>query len=253
MRKKMVVITGASAGIGLACAKLFAKEGFDLALGARRVDRLSGLRDQLLAKHPDAKIFVHALDVCDQDSVEAFKEQLVAEHGQPNIIVNNAGLAAGADHLADSKEADWQAMIDTNITGLLRFTQAFLPEMIGRQSGQIINIGSISGHDTYAGGSVYTGTKHAVRAISKSLRIELLGKNIRVNMISPGMVDTEFSIVRLRDEKKAKQVYKGFEPLHALDIANCVLFAAQSPAHVNIDDMIVMPTNQASVHHVHRE
>lgn len=249
---KTVVITGASAGIGEATALAFAKEGWSLVLGARRSERLRELATSLTGAGA-AQVKVFCLDVTDTKSVTAFaKDALLATSDHIDVLVNNAGLALGVDKVAESKESDWQTMIDTNITGLLRTTRAFLPSMISENAGHIINMGSIASHVVYEGGSVYCATKHAVRAITKTLRLELNGTPIRVSLIDPGMVETDFSKVRLGDNERAKSVYKGVTPLTAEDIAACVVWSALRPPHVNVEEIVVMPVDQAAPHKINR-
>ena len=249
---KTVVITGASAGIGEATAFAFAKHGWSLVLGARRVERLSELAGAL-TKAGAARVTALSLDVTDSTSVGQFaKDALAATSQHVDVLVNNAGLALGVDKIAESKESDWETMIDTNVMGLLRTTRAFLPAMISENGGHIINMGSIASHVVYEGGSVYCATKHAVRAITKTLRLELNGTPIRVSLIDPGMVETDFSKVRLGDNERAKNVYKGVTPLTGEDIAECVLWSALRPAHVNIEEIVVMPIDQAAPHKVNR-
>jgi 3-hydroxy acid dehydrogenase/malonic semialdehyde reductase len=247
----VAVISGASSGIGAACARSLAREGFRLALGARRVkkmDTMVGTLKDLGA--PDVQVF--ELDVTKQASVDKFADGVLKAFGQIDVLINNAGLAAGLDPVVTGRDDDWQAMLDTNVYGLLRLTRRLLPEMIKRDRGHIVNMGSIAGFHTYANGAVYAGTKHAVKAISGALRLELSGTAIRVTEIDPGMVETEFSEVRLKDAGRAKAVYQGMTPLTGDDIADCVTFAVTRPAHVNLDHIIVMPTAQASVYKVHR-
>ncbi len=248
---KVVVISGASSGIGEACAEVLAASGVKLALGARRLDRLKDLEVKL-RELGALDVQALALDVTDQASVDRFHDGVRARFGETDILINNAGLAAGLDPVVTGKDADWQAMIDTNVYGLLRFTRKFLPGMIAAGRGHIVNMGSIAGFFTYANGAVYAGTKHAVKAITGALRYELNGTAIRVSEIDPGMVETEFSVVRLKDDDRAKAVYSGMTPLTARDIAECVEFAVARPAHVNIDHVIVMPVDQASVYKTHR-
>jgi 3-hydroxy acid dehydrogenase/malonic semialdehyde reductase len=248
----VAVITGASSGIGLACAQSFARAGYALLLGARRVEKLAAAVPELLDLGA-SQVLHSALDVCDGASVEAFCALAERSFKRIDVLVNNAGLAAGVDPVAKGKDADWAAMLETNVHGLLRVTRGFLGMMIPSNHGHIFNMGSIASFQTYASGGVYAGTKHAVRAISGALRLELSGTAIRVTEIDPGMVETEFSLVRLGTEAKAKDVYKGMQPLTAADIAECIYFAASRPAHVNIDHLIIMPTQQASVYKVHRE
>jgi NADP-dependent 3-hydroxy acid dehydrogenase YdfG len=248
---KTVVITGASSGIGEACAEAFARGGYRIALGARRLERLTDVAGRLRSVGAP-EVLPLALDVTDQDSVDQFTGKIRSAFTDINILINNAGLASGLDPVTTGKDSDWQAMIDTNVYGLLRVTRSFLPALIASGSGHIINMGSIAAFQTYANGAVYAGTKHAVKAITGALKLELNGQPVRVSSIDPGMVETEFSLVRLKDEAKARDVYKGMTPLSAADIADCVYFAATRPPHVNIDHIIVMPTDQATVYKVHR-
>jgi len=251
-KAKVVVITGASAGIGKACAEAFARAGYRLALGARRLERLEDVRGTL-EQLGAPEVLCLALDVRSKASIEAFAAAVEGHFIHVDLLLNNAGLASGLSSVASGEDIDWQAMIDTNLYGLLRVTRRFLTRMLTRGQGHIINMGSVAGFQTYANGAVYAATKHAVRAISGALRLELNGTAIRVSEIDPGMVETEFSLVRLQDESKAKAVYSGMTPLSPDDIADCVLFAATRPAHVNIDHILVMPTAQASVYKTHRE
>ncbi len=248
---KIVVVTGASAGIGQACAEIFAEHGYALAIGARRTDKLEALAPKL-EKAGAKGVLVLKLDVTDAASVDSFHDEVLKRFGRVDVLVNNAGLAAGLDPVVTGKDADWQAMIDTNIYGLLRVSRKFLPGMIAKNAGHIVNMGSIASFHTYANGAVYAGTKHAVKAISGALRLELNGTAVRVSEIDPGMVETEFSLVRLKDQDKAKTVYQGMTPLSGRDIAECVYFAASRPAHVNLDHIVIMPTDQASVYKTHR-
>lgn len=248
---KVVVITGASSGIGLACAEIYAKDGCALILGARRLERLEALRSDLVELGA-SQVLVSALDVRDVGSIHHFGDLVESHFGTVDILINNAGLAAGLDPVETAKDTDWQAMLETNVLGLLQVTRRFLPMMRKVGRGHIVNMGSIAGFHTYANGSMYAGTKHAVKAISGALRLELSGTAIRVSEVDPGMVETEFSLVRLGDQAKADSVYQGMTPLSAGDIAECVHFATSRPPHVNIDHIIVMPTDQASVYKVHR-
>ncbi len=247
-----VVITGASSGIGAACARMFARSGSRLALGARRTDRLKHLAKEL-QDLGSPEVWISALDVRNSHSITHFQQEVLSKFSQVDILVNNAGLAAGLDPVASGDEADWQVMLDTNVLGLLKVTRAFLPDMIARSRGHIINLGSIAGFTTYAKGAAYAGSKHAVRAISGALRLELMGTGIRITEIDPGMVETEFSLVRLKDQAKADAVYAGMTPLSADDVADSVYFAATRPAHVNIDHIVLMPTDQASATQVYRK
>lgn len=249
---KVTVITGASSGIGLACAIEFAQRGDALVLGARRVDKLAEV-SQLCKQAGAAHVQALSLDVCQTDSVTKFVESTFEAHPHVDTLINNAGLALGVDPVVSGDEDDWQRMIDTNVMGLMRVTKSFLPKMIERNQGDIVNIGSIAGFQTYAGGAVYAGTKHAVRAISGALRLELNGTNIRISEIDPGMVETEFSLVRFgNNEETAKNVYKGMRPLTGKDIAEIVYFVTSRPSHVNLDHVIVMPTDQAAVYKTFR-
>ncbi len=248
---KVVCVTGASSGIGLAAAEVFAEHGATLIIGARRVDRLETISKRL--KKLGAKdILVLGLDVRIPSSVEQFVQSTLKRFNALDVLVNSAGLAAGRDPLVSANIDDWERMIDTNVKGLLRVTKSFLPTMIEQKRGHIINIGSIAGYEPYEGGSVYSASKFGVRAITKTLRLELSGTNIRVTIIDPGMVNTEFSLVRLGDQEKADAVYKGMMPLIGRDVAECIYFAASRPPHVNVDQIFVMPTDQASATKVFR-
>ncbi|MFY9345185.1 MAG: SDR family NAD(P)-dependent oxidoreductase [Planctomycetota bacterium] len=239
-----VVITGASSGIGAACARHFAANGDRLTLGARRTDRLSQIA-------PGA--FTHPLDVTKAASVERFVAAAIAHHGPIDVLVNNAGLARGTEKIAEGTGEAWREMIETNVLGLLEVTRRVLPHMLQHQKGHVVVIGSIAGHKAYAGGGVYCGSKRALQPICEAIRMEMLGTGIRVTSVDPGLVETEFSLVRFRgDRERAAKVYQDTRPLTADDVAECVLFAANRPAHVNIDSMLVMPTDQASPQMVHR-
>lgn len=250
-----IVITGASAGIGEETAILFAERGWHVILGARRLDRLQELSKKIQSQTPSAKVTILELDVLNAESVKTFAEKsLVACGGKLNVLFNNAGLALGVDHISTGAMDDWQGMLDTNVTGLLRVTREFLPKMIANGLGHVINMGSIAGHVVYEGGGVYCASKHAVRAITKTMRLELNGTPIRVSSIDPGMVETDFSKVRFKnDSERAEKVYKGVTPLDGRDIAECVWFAASRPAHVNIEEIMVMPVDQAAPHKINRK
>ena len=252
LKKKIVLITGASSGIGKACAEKFAAEGANLILTARRFDRLQSLSKNLIEKYSINTLPLE-LDVRDANAVTNTLSNLPIIWQQINILLNNAGLALTSDKIQDADPRNWDIMIDTNMKGLLYVTRAILPGMIARNNGHIINIGSVAGHDYYPNGNVYCATKHAVRAISHSLRLDLLGTPIRVSSVDPGAVETEFSEVRWQDKDKAKEFYKDFTPLVAEDIADAVVYCATRPAHVNIAEMVVFPTDQASVHHINRK
>jgi NADP-dependent 3-hydroxy acid dehydrogenase YdfG len=239
---KIAVVTGASAGIGAAAAKALAGAGFRLVLGARRVDRLREVAGPLGAT-------AFPLDVTSAESVDAFAAQVPEAH----LLVNNAGMAYGLDRIADSTDADWTTMWETNVLGVLRMTRAFLRKLEASGDGHVINLGSTAGFEAYVGGAGYTGTKHALRAMTRTLRQELLGKPVRVTEVSPGLVETEFSRVRFRgDAERARAVYRGLDPLVAEDIADCIVWAATRPSHVNIDEIVVRPRDQATSTQVHR-
>ncbi|MCK6604676.1 MAG: SDR family oxidoreductase [Ignavibacteriaceae bacterium] len=250
---KTALITGASAGIGLATAEVFAREGARLILTARRLERLDKL-SQMLRNDHNAEILNLRLDVKNKKGVESAIDSLPAEWQNIDILVNNAGLGLGLDHIKDGSPDDWDDMIDTNVKGLLYVTRAVLKLMTPKQNGHIVNLGSIAGIEVYPGGNVYCATKFAVNAITKALRAELLDKNIRVTTIDPGMVETEFSIVRFKgDEQRAKNVYTGIDALTGTDIAETILFCVSRPAHVNINQVVIMPSQQASTAYVHRK
>ena len=247
MSKGLVVITGASAGFGEATALEFAKLGYSLFLGARRVERVQQVADACRkAGAPEAT--AHALDVRDRASIEKF----CSAAGTPDVLLNNAGLALGRDPVSQVKDEDILGMVETNVVGLLRVTRAFLPGMIAAKKGHIINLGSYAARGVYEGGAVYGATKHAVRVISETLRLELSGTGIRVTEMDPGMAETEFSIVRLGDAQKAKKVYEGWQALSAQDVADAIVWCATRPPHVNISDMVLMGTDQASLTKVHK-
>lgn len=247
----MILITGASAGIGEACAMAFAKAGHPLFLVARRKDRLEKLSAKLKADF-GAKAKIAVLDVTKPTAVESFFKKNRTELNRVRVLVNNAGLARGISSFQSSTLEDWDAMLDTNVRALLHFTRLALPPMIEKKQGHIIHIGSVAGRWFYAGGHVYCATKAAVHAFTQSLRLDLLGTGIRVTEISPGMVETEFSQVRLKDKVKAKAVYAGMTPLTPQDIAANVLWCAQQPPHVNIQDLVIYPTDQAAPGQVFR-
>ncbi len=247
-----VFITGASSGIGASCAEFFARKGHNLILNARRESRIVELSERLQKEH-GIKVRNLVFDVRDRESVFAAVQSLEGWETQTDILVNNAGLALGLNDLPEGDPDDWEEMIDTNVKGLLYVSKALIPGMKQRQRGHIFNIGSIAGRETYLKGNVYCATKHAVHSLTKAMRLELVNYNIKVSLISPGATETEFSNVRFKgDDDKAKKVYDGFKPLAAEDIAKCIVFCAGLPAHVNIDDMLIMPTAQASATNIHR-
>lgn len=243
---KIAFITGASAGIGEACAIAFAREGYDLLLAARRLNRLEMLSEHLTQQY-GIETHLLTLDVRNAEDVFSTFSNLPSEWQQVDVLVNNAGLSQGLDPIHEGDIGDWDRMIDTNIKGLLYVTRAVTPIMAARKTGHIINIGSIAGKEVYPNGNVYCATKHAVDALTKGMRIDLLDKQIRVTAIHPGMVETEFSEVRFKgDRERAAAVYKNLEPLVADDVADAVWFAASRPKHVNINEMVIMPTIQAN-------
>jgi len=236
------VVTGASSGIGAATATRLAADGFDVVVGARRLDRLRAVAAPIGAT-------ALPLDVTDADSVEAFCAQVP----ECALLVNNAGGALGRDPIADARDEDWQAMYDSNVLGVLRMTRTLLPKLIAGGDGHIITIGSIAGLEAYPGGGGYNAAKFAAHAVMGVLRQELLGEPVRVTEIDPGMVETEFSVVRFGgDRQAADAVYEGMTPLTAGDIADCVAWAATRPSHVNIDQIVVKPRDQASATRAHR-
>ncbi len=255
LQNQIVLITGASSGIGAACAKLFASAGAKLILAARRQERLQELADSLVETDHDKSEQIHLLklDVRDRSAVESAISSLPSAWSEIDILINNAGLSRGLDKLYQGKFEDWEEMIDTNIKGLLYLSRYVVPGMVSRDRGHVINIGSIAGYQTYPGGNVYCGTKAAVRAISEGLKQDLLGTSIKVTSVDPGMVETEFSEVRFHgDTERADKVYQGVTPLTAEDVADVVFFCATRPAHVNINQVILMPVDQASATLVNR-
>ena len=252
IENKNVIITGASAGIGEACAKRFAASKANLVLIARRGDRLVRLREELAGTY-GVSVRDHTLDVRDREAVKSFASGLKNEDIAPDVLVNNAGLASGLNTLFEGDYDDWDKMIDTNIKGLLNVTREILPLMVKRNRGHVVNVGSIAGHIVYPNGNVYNATKFAVRAINEAMNIDLVGTRIRVSSIDPGATATEFSEVRLHgDKERAKALYRGFKPLTGEDIADAVHYVVNAPEHVNVLDMIVMPTDQRSPYVMHR-
>jgi serine 3-dehydrogenase len=249
---RLVLITGASSGIGEACARAFAAEGARLVLAARRAERLQRLAAEL-ADGPAAEVHTSAVDVRQRSGVEQWLEALPPSLCDIDVLVNNAGLARGLAPLQAGDVEDWEEMVDTNLKGLLYVTRAVLPGMVRRGRGHVINIGSIAGHEVYPGGNVYCATKHAVTAIGRSLGIDLLGTGVRVSSVDPGMVETEFSLVRFHgDDERATAVYDGLEALTAADVAEAVVFCASRPPRANVRELVLMPSAQASAVHSHR-
>jgi len=253
LKGKIVFVTGASSGIGESTAQAFAAQGAKILMCARRVERLEKLAQTLEFEYGVA-VHYFRLDVRDQPAVEKAVAGLAPEWRGIEILVNNAGLSRGLDKLPQGLLDDWEEMIDTNVKGLLYVSRAVIPGMIERGRGHIVNIGSIAGHEVYPGGNVYCATKFAVRALSKGLRLDLSGTPIRVSEVAPGMAETEFSLVRFHgDAERAGKVYQGLMPLAADDVADAVVWCATRPLHVNVSEVVVMPTAQASATMVHRK
>ncbi len=250
---RIVLVTGATAGIGEATAELFAQEGWDVIITGRRAERLQLLQKKIESKYGNRCLSL-CFDVRDQAAVNQQISTLDVNWRDIDVLVNNAGLASGRAPIQDADPNDWELMLDTNVKGLLYVTHAVTPGMIARKGGHIINISSIAGKQVYANGNVYCASKHAVDALCKGMRIDLLPHGIKVTSINPGAVDTEFSIVRFKgDKESAANVYKGYTPLYAEDIADTIYYAASRPKHVTINELIVMPTAQASAHYIVKE
>jgi 3-hydroxy acid dehydrogenase/malonic semialdehyde reductase len=250
---KTALISGATAGIGEATAHEFAMHSYNLIITGRRENRLNKLKIDLEAKHG---ISVHCLtmDVREQTSVQTLIEGLPEEWKSIDVLVNNAGLALGRDPIQNGSLDDWETMLDTNVKGLLYLTRAVLPLMLQKKSGHIINLSSIAAKEVYPNGNVYCASKHAVDALTKGMRIDLVNEGIKVSSIAPGMVDTEFSLVRYHGDKEtADATYLGFTPLYAKDVAETIYFVASRPAHVNINDILLTGTAQATSTIVHKE
>ena len=253
LKDKVVFITGASAGIGRSCARAFAAEGAKILMCARRADRLKTFAAEL-KKEFGVSVHHFGLDVRDRAAVEKTLAGLAKDWRVIEVLVNNAGLSRGLAKLHEGLLSDWEEMIDTNVKGLLYVSRAVIPGMVERGSGHVINIGSIAGQEVYPGGNVYCATKFAVRALTKGLRLDLNGTAIRVSEVAPGLVETEFSIVRFHgDSERAGKVYQGLTPLSPDDIADAVVWCATRPPHINISEVVVMPTAQASTMLVHRK
>ena len=259
LKNKWVLITGASSGFGAAAARAFGAEGSKLLLGARRVDRL----EQVAAAARQAgaaEAHAHVLDVSQTTSVDAFVAWARQTIGQPqsadarlDVLINNAGGAHGLDTVAEGKDADWEAMLQSNLMGVLRVTRAALPLMLDNPGSSIINIGSVAGHIAYEGGAAYCAAKAGELQITRALRLELNGTGIRGSTVDPGLAETEFSLVRFKgNADRARQVYEGTQPLTGPDIAEILVWVAGRPPHVNIDELIVKPVDQAAIHKVHR-
>lgn len=249
----IALITGATAGIGKATAELYAKNGWNLILTGRREDRLTEIKTSL-EKEFTIKVKALVFDVRSNESVTKAINSLDANWKKIDVLLNNAGLAKGFSDIQDGNVTDWETMIDTNIKGLLYVSKAIMPLMIERKSGHIVNIGSIAGKEVYAKGNIYCSTKHAVEGITKALRLDLLPHKIKVSAVCPGAVDTEFSTVRFDgDKNRADSVYDGYQPLLAQDVAEAIYFVTTRPFHVNINDLLIMPTAQANTSNLLRE
>lgn len=246
MHNKTAIITGASSGIGKACAFRFASEGWNLVLAARRTEKLTELKEELEAKY-HVKVLCLTLDVTNKNSGQILAEFIEKQAIKPDLLINNAGLAVGLGPFQQGEVNDWERMIDTNIKGLLYISRAIAPIFVEQGYGHIINLGSVAGKEAYPNGNVYVASKFAVDGLTKSMRMDLMPHGIRVSQIAPGAVETEFSLVRFKgDESRANSVYDGFVPLKATDIADAVFYVASTPKHVNINDLVIMPTAQAS-------
>ncbi|MDE0802010.1 MAG: SDR family NAD(P)-dependent oxidoreductase [Acidimicrobiales bacterium] len=241
-RTPVAVVSGASSGIGAATARLLAADGWEVVVGARRIDRIEALADEIGGR-------AHPLDVTDPASVEAFCESV----GGCHLLVNNAGGAVGVEPLAEAVDDKWQIMFETNVLGLMRMTRALLPRLIESGDGHVVNVTSIAALQGYPGGSGYNAAKFGARGVTESLRHELLGEPVRVTEVLPGMVETEFSVVRLDgDQERADAVYEGLTPLNAGDVAECIRWTASLPSHVNVDQLVVKPRDQADAFRAHR-
>jgi len=248
----IVLITGASSGFGAATARLLAAQGCHLALGARRIERVQALADELAKAH-GIKTFAGAVDTRDTASVDAFVGAAAAALGGLNVLVANAGLASGTFKLWETPDEDLEAMMRTNVEGVVKTIRAGLPHLRQAGWGHVFFIGSVAGHQAYEGGGVYCASKHGVKAMAQSLRLEVCGEPIRVTSVDPGLAETEFSNVRLKDDSKAKAVYQGMTPLSGGDVAECIRWCLALPDHVNIDELIVKPRDQGSAFKVHRQ
>jgi serine 3-dehydrogenase len=254
LKNTVICITGASSGIGAACAFKFAEQGAKLLLIARRIEKLNEVKNAILLVYPDTHILTQQCDIRHQNEVSLLFESLSDDWKDINVLINNAGLSRGLEKIQDGILQNWEEMIDTNIKGLLYVTRCIAPKMVERKTGMIINIASIAGREVYPGGNVYCATKAAARTLSAATRVDMNGTGIRVVNIDPGMVETEFSLVRFHgDSQKASSVYNGFIPLTGEDIADTVVFCATRPPHITIADILILPTAQASTTLVHKE
>lgn len=252
MTGRSVLVTGASSGIGRACAEAFAERGASLLLVARRKERLDALADEL--RGPCAvDVATWTLDVRDRPAVERWAEEASASLASLDVLVNNAGLSRGLEPIHEGDPDDWDEMIDANVKGLLSVSRAVLPHVVRRGSGHVVNVGSVAGRWVYPNGAVYCASKHAVRAINEGMRLDLNGTGVRVSTVDPGLVETEFSEVRFHgDSERAKAVYEGLTPLSARDVAEVICWIVEQPAHVNVAEVVLLPTDQASPTITHR-
>jgi len=252
-KQKIVLITGATSGIGLACARIFAKNGYRVIITGRRNDRLKKIATEFSEKY-NTEVLPLCFDVREREKTEQMLNCIPKSWKKIDILINNAGLASGINPIQDGIVDDWDKMIDTNLKGLLYVSKSIIPLMTARKKGHIINIGSIAGKEAYLNGNVYCATKAAVDSLTKAMRIDLLKNNIKVTQVAPGAAETEFSVVRYKgDNDTAKKVYDGYKPLNGSDVAQVVYFTATLPAHVNINDVVVVPTAQANTVHINRK
>jgi NADP-dependent 3-hydroxy acid dehydrogenase YdfG len=252
LANQWIIVTGASSGFGAATARAFGAQKANLLLGARRLDRLEAVAAEARQAGAPAAL-AHSLDVAQTSSVDAFVSWVRAQTSQVDVLLNNAGGAHGLDPVLKGKDEDWEAMVQSNVLGLLRMTRGVLPLMLNHPGGMIINIGSVAARTAYEGGAAYCGCKAAELLITRALRLELCGTGLRVGTIDPGLAETEFSLVRFKgDATKAKKVYEGTVPLKAEDVADAVVWAASRPAHVCIDEMVIKCTDQAAIYKLHR-
>ena len=252
MSQKWALITGASSGIGSATATRLSKDGYNLILTGRRQTRLGELEQNIKKSNPETQIKLAQFDLLKTNEIEQFFRKFDSDLKNVSVLINNAGLAMGVDKVDQAKLSDWDVMLYTNVRSLMHMTRGVLPYLLAQKSGHIVNMGSAAGRWTYPGGAVYCATKFAVRSFSEGLRMDLMGKNIRVSNIEPGMVNTEFSLVRTGSQEKADEIYKNMKPLTAEDIAETIAWVLAQPSHVNIQEMVIYPTAQAHVGMVHR-
>lgn len=252
MSRKVVLVTGATSGIGEACARKFGLAGYSVIVNGRNVERLNAIKDELTKK--GVEVLALPFDVRNHEAAATAIKSLPQEWAKIDVLINNAGLALGLEKEYDLNPEDWDAMIDTNIKGMLTMTKLIVPSMVERNHGHVINIGSVAGDAAYAGGNVYCATKAAVKALTDGLRIDLASTAVRVTNLKPGLVETNFSVIRFKgDEERAKKVYQGIQPLTSDDIADTALYAAQAPPHVQIAEVLILATHQASGSVIHRQ